>query len=50
MGAVLEGDLTVTGGGGGGIGRAKVMATYITCNTKAFFAGIVGSKVGFFPL
>ena len=47
---ILEGDLMVTGGGGGGIDRVKVMATCISCSTKAIFAVFVGGKVGLFPL
>ena len=47
---VLEGYLTVTGGSGGGIGCVKVMATCITCSSKAILSGFVSGKVGFLPL
>ena len=48
--AVLEGDFIITVGGGGGIGRAKVIDTCITCSTKEIFVGFMGGEVGLSPL
>ena len=38
----MEGDFMVAVGVGGGIGRAKVITTCITCSTKVIFVGFVG--------
>ena len=47
---ILEGDFMVIGGGGGGVGHAKIMATCIYCSSKVIFAGFISGKVSFFPL
>ena len=42
---LLDCDLLVIVGGGGGVGRAKILATCISCNVKAIFTGFVGGEV-----
>ena len=46
---LLDCDLLVIVGGGGGVDRAKVLATFISCSAKAIFTGFVVGKVIFLP-
>ena len=47
---ILDCELLVIGGGGGGVGRAKILATFISCSAKAVFMGFVGGEVSVLPL
>ena len=47
---LLDCDLLVIGGGGGGVGHAKILAPCISCSRKAIFTEFIGGKVSVLPL
>ena len=47
---ILDFDLLIMGGGGGGVGRAKFLAPCISFSVKVIFKGLVGCKVSVLSL